>query len=401
MRFYPYYKGFCLLCIAVSSFAFTEEPTPVEQAKEEVAVFLTRSDNIPERGHTPTDTYFEGYIQALVDMHYHEFSVVVFVKENEVWLSNLPHNDLLSRSIITFVRDVPGVEDVHILDGVPEAEEEIRDKYVERPHLKGEWFPQLTVLYQPMMANPREIDYSLGWRQGDRVIGHKCVQVSMGDELGLYRWLDVWNYGDIQVSISACIWSVFNMDPHPNIVGGSARLVNTDFFVGVPFSYAVNKWSFRLMGYHISSHLGDEFMVDIPKVRRINPSFEVVEGMASFQALNCLRLYGGMGVIVHWDETFPMKPIYFQYGLEFRFIGTKFHCQRLYGTLFLAAHFRSVQFLHWGFDGTFVGGYEFSKLQGIGRKMRFFVEYHNGFSLEGQFMKRHTQYISYLFSYGF
>lgn len=382
----------------------------------EVAIVLSRSDSIPTEIHTATDPYFEGYIQALVDMHYAEYRVVVIVKDRNVWLANLPHNELMSNSIVSFVKDVPGVKDVYKLNGVPPEDEELREKYVRRPQISGIWFPQMTELFQPLIAAPRQISYTLGYRSGDQVCGNKCVDISLGDDFAIYRWLDVLWHGDLQIGIEAGIWSVFNMDPHHNIASGT-ELVNTDYYCGIPITYARDRWSFRLRGYHISSHLGDEFLVnhpgfvfinsgpksqrDNPRIHRVNPSIEAIDFAVSYQASEAIRLYAFPGAIVHSDESFPWKPMYIEYGTEVRFLGTKFYKQKLYGTVYIGLHWRNYQELDWNFDGTYKIGYEFSKLQGIGRKFRFYIEYHHGYSLEGQFTKMRTHYMEYNISYGF
>jgi hypothetical protein len=190
------------------------------------------------------------------------------------------------------------------------------------------------------------------------------------------------------------------MDPYPDIAGGS-ELVNTDFYVGVPLTYARDAWSFRFRGYHISGHLGDEFLVNHPGFVRVNPSIEAIDLFASYQATDEIRIYAGQGVYVHSDPSFKWKPLYIEYGTEVRFLGSKFHKQKLYGTCFIALNWRNLQQLDWNFDGTYLFGYEFSKLQGIGRKIRFFIEYHHGYSLEGQFAKERTRYFEYNLSYGF
>lgn len=396
-----------------ANFSFCEDEVP---QGSEVAVALSRSDSVPTEIHGATDPYFEGYIQALVDMHYAEYRVVVIVKDRNVWLANLPSNKLVSNSIVSFVKDVPGVKEVHELNGVPPEDEALREKYVRRPQISGIWFPQMTELFLPLIAAPRQISYTVGWRSGDRVCGNKAVDISLGDDFAVYRWLDVLWHGDLQIGIEAGIWSVFNMDPnHRNEPG--TELVNTDFYCGIPLTYARDKWSFRLRGYHISSHLGDEFLVnhpdfvlvntgpksvrDNPSMRRVNPSLEAIDFAFSYQASETIRVYGFPGVIVHSDESFPWKPMYVEYGTEIRFLGTKFYKQKLYGTIYIGMHWRNYQQLDWNFDGTYKIGYEFSKLQGIGRKFRFYVEYHHGYSLEGQFSKMRTHYMEYNLSYGF
>ncbi len=368
--------------------------------RDEVAVFLTRTDGLPPEVKGATDPYFEGYVQALLDTHYSEYRVIVLVKNRKVWLSNLPSNQLIAKSIVSFVKDIPGVEDVYVLEGVPPEDEELRERYVRRPQISGVWFPQMTELFQPLVADPRNVTYILGWRSGDQVMGPKCVNIALGDDFAVYRWLDVLWHGDLQIGIEAGIWSVFNMDPNPNI-GGGTELVNTDFYAGIPITYARGKWSFRLRGYHISGHLGDEYMVNHPNVVRLNPSIEAIDFYTSYQATDALRVYVGPGAYVHSDPTYRWEPMYIQYGTEVRFAGHKFYYHRLHGSLFFAMHIRNLQQLNWNFDGTYRAGYELSKLQGIGRKLRLFVGYHQGYSLEGQFAKERTHYFEFDMNYGF
>ncbi len=376
---------------------------------------LSRSNNIPEESlKGASDPYFEGYIQALVDMHYYEYQIIVLVKDHTVWLANLSKNQVIAKSIIAFVKDVPGVEDVKVLNGLPPKEVVKREKYVNRPQIRGIWFPQTTELYQPMIASPRYVGYTFGYRGGDKAIGRHTAYVSLGDDFPFFRWLDVTRWhGDLQIGIEACMWAVFNVDvPAPNINGGTA-LTNSDFYVGIPLSFAADNWSFRLRVYHISSHLGDEFLVNHPtfvqvnvnpndpKRVRVNPSYEAVDFFTSYQAWDFWRLYIGPGYILHSDQSFNMQHFYIEYGTEVRFFGKKFYYHRLYGNCVVAANFRNWEYLHWDFDGTFLAGYEFSKLQGVGRKVRFVATYHNGFSLEGQFSRLRTSYYTVGIMYGF
>lgn len=395
---------FCSFFINV----FSEE----KKNDEEVAIILARSHNIPQDSvEETTDPYFEGYIQALVDMNYYEYRVIVLVKDRNVWITNLPKNKMLSSSIISYVRDVPGVKEVKVMeDGLYPKELGDREEFVGRPQVKGIWFPQTTELYLPMIANPRQVIYSLGYRGGDRVIGQNVAAFSMGDNFPIFRWLQVFGRGDLQIGIETGIWCVFNLDPHPNYQGGT-EIVNTDYYVGIPLVYAVNQWAFRFRLYHISSHLGDEFLVNHPEYVNVqhndtnhirkNPSMEVVDLFASYQLYQNLRLYGGIGYIFHSDPTFRLKPLYFEYGGEANFGGCKFYYHKLYGNFFVATYFRNWQDVGFAWDQTYMVGYEWSKIQGVGRKIRFAFDYHNGFSVEGQFMKMRTSYYEVRFIYGF
>jgi len=45
-------------------------------------LFVTRADNLPvDDFEHATDAYLEGYIQALVDMHYYECKLIVTVRD--------------------------------------------------------------------------------------------------------------------------------------------------------------------------------------------------------------------------------------------------------------------------------------------------------------------------------
>lgn len=398
------YKGLCIASILLSSIAFSLEVEAGKEVAYVESILLTRADNLPvENFEDSTDPYLEGYIQALVDMHFYEYRVVVSVKNHHVILSNLPKNELIANSIVTFVRDLPGVQAVEVKE-LSSEEIHSREQYVEQPRVNGIWFPQTTVLFQPLVADPREPYNYAAYRYGDRVIGKQVASVAIGDDFPFFRWRDVFRWhGDLQIGIQGGIWAVFNYSngPYPN--DESCELVNTDYFVGIPLTYSYDRWAFRARLYHISSHLGDEFIVNNPEYLylRKNPSYEALEFITSYQLSGHLRTYFGPGFILHSDQSFPMKVFYAKYGTELRILGKKLYYHQLYGTPFLAIHLENWQVRDWNLDLFIKMGYELSKLQGVGRKMRVYFDYHHGYSYEGQFFLEKTQYAELGFSWGF
>ncbi len=384
----------CSMLLSIEAFAGEKHPK-----------LVTRADNIPvDDFEHATDLYLEGYIQSLLDMNYYECHLIVAVRDHKVYLANIPDNPMLANSIKSFVSEVPGVTAVCERDEINEELKAIREKYTEQPHVNGVWFPQATVLFQPLVADPREPMYYVAYRWGDKVMGRTAIAVALGDDFPLFRWCDVFRWhGDMQIGIQAGIWAVFNFSHVPKESDGSCELMNTDYLLGIPLTYAVDQWSFRLKLYHISSHLGDEFLVDHPNFvhERVNPSYEALELINSYQLDTTWRFYGGPGIILHSDETFSMKTFYLKYGTEARPWGKKFCYMRLFGTPFFAVEVENWQVRHWNFDLFVKVGYEFSKMQGIGRKVRFFAEYHHGYSYEGQFFKERTQYGQFGLSWGF
>ncbi|MBI5274346.1 MAG: DUF1207 domain-containing protein [Chlamydiales bacterium] len=362
---------------------------------------LSRKDSLPpDHLSRVDDFYLEGYIQALIDTHYYEMNVLVYVDHGVVYLYNLPNNRLTANSIISFVQDVPSVKEVKVTDKFPSKEVEIQEKYEVRNQIKGIWFPEATVLYPPMLAAPREYGYELGFRFGDQVLGSPAAEFSLGDDFPIFRWTNVWGGGDVQLDIIGCMWAVFKMwgDNNPN--DEISELVTTDYEGALTLSYAIDNWSFRLRGYHVSSHLGDEFMVNHPHVARLNPSMEAIDLFTAYQVSEGLRLYAGPGWIVNSDNSFPMDNFYIEYGGELRIFGHKNYYHKLYSCPFLAMYFRNWQVNDWRLDQTYKLGWEWSKLQGVGRKFRLFLEFHDGYS-EGQFFKEMTTYGVVGLSWGF
>jgi len=281
MRFVLYFGLFQLVSLTAYEANYSSfEENVSEIREEEIAEVQSRSDGIPKQHlENEQDAYLEGYIQALVNSHYYEFDVLVYVENGDVYLYNLPKNALIKNSIISFVGDLPEVKSVTEVDKFPDAKLEKIEKREVRPQVKGTWFPQQTVLYPPMIANPRATVYSAAYRIGDNVMGTKSIAVSLGDNFPIFRWRNVfWWEGDLQIDIQAGIWSVFKMGVHHN--GEISELMNTDYLVGFPLSYAFDKWAFRLRVYHVSCHLGDEFMVHHPEVVRVNPSMEAIDFFA-------------------------------------------------------------------------------------------------------------------------
>jgi hypothetical protein len=67
----------------------------------------------------------------------------------------------------------------------------------------------------------------------------------------------------------------------------------------------------------------------------------------------------------------------------------------------MAMHFQNWQDVDWKIDATFALGYEWGKINGMGKKIRLSLEYHNGYSDAGQFSRRRDDYVQAKLSYGF
>lgn len=264
----------------------------------------------------------------------------------------------------------------------------------------GTWFPEEPTLFRPFIADPRQVTYSVGWRFFDQALAHRVVDVSFGDIFPIYRWANVWPFGgELSIELEGCVWAVFAP------LEESAPLIDADYYCSINTDYAFDNWAFRLRFFHISTHIGDEFLINhLPKgFRRKNPSYEFLDFFASWDFTDDLRFYGGIGYIVDMDESFKVHRLYGACGMEVRPWGISYTdwCHWMYGVPIFGMHFRFSEDFKHHMDATYVLGYEWGKLTCLERRLRVFLEYHDGYSLEGQFSRFATNYFSIRASYGF
>lgn len=262
----------------------------------------------------------------------------------------------------------------------------------------GVWLPESPLLFLPFVADPRQVCYSVGWRFNDQVLKKNIIDVSYGDTLGIIEWCNVWPWcGRMRIDIEGALWAVFSP------LEESAPLINADYYVGVPITYGICNWSFRLRVFHISSHIGDEFLLNHRHFKRKNPSAEYLDFSVSNNITEDIRIYGVLGLILHQDESFRNHRFYAEAGMELRLyeVGSCCFGSQIYGVPFFGMHFRYRRDFKHHVDSTYVLGYEWQKRRGLFRCVRAFMEYHDGYSVEGQFAKCPTNYFSLRMSYGF
>ena len=166
-------------------------------------------------------------------------------------------------------------------------------------------------LFEPLMADPRWPRFSAAYRYytDDPDVDHAGA-VSFGETFSLYR--NSLFGGRWEVGFQAAVFSVFDMN------SDSLDLINADYWVGIPLSYRIGDFSMLGRLYHQSSHLGDEFLLreGIDQSRRINVSYEAVEGLASYDIGEEFRVYGGFSYLFD-QEPSDLKPWGTQAGLEY------------------------------------------------------------------------------------
>jgi len=160
-------------------------------------------------------------------------------------------------------------------------------------------------------------------------------------------------------------------------------LVAADFRAGVPITYASGGNEFKLAYYHLSAHIGDEFLLKNPTFVRINYSRDVVVLGYAYRPNDIWRFYGEIGYGMYVDGG--AKPWEFQFGIEYSTMRpTGFR-----GAPFMATNVQLHEEVDFGGRFTFQAGWQW-RGAGPGHLLRVGVQHLNGMSPQYQFFGSNT-----------
>lgn len=162
-------------------------------------------------------------------------------------------------------------------------------------------------------------------------------------------------------------------------------MVAADFRVGLPLTFRRGMWEGKFSYYHLSSHLGDEYMETFPTVNRINYVRDAFVLAVALRPNPDLRLYTEAGWAFNADGG--AKPWEFQFGVDY--CSTELTGFR--ATPFLALNGRIREELDFG--GSFTAQAGLAWRARTGQLIRFGLHYFNGKSDQYQFFTEHEEQI--------
>ena len=263
------------------------------------------------------------------------------------------------------------------------------------------WLPG-TRLFNTMLADPRKTVFSGSIRfnehafdryrkntssLGTGIVGDDRIFgfVSIGGRLPFYRWR--LPEGSLQTGIEGSVWALFSFKSrNATSEKDISTMINADYMLAVATEYSWKALAVQFRFYHLSSHVGDEFLKLYPDLNRINVSYEAIDLFLSYQVILQIRIYAGIGCLVHNFHTYKFDPVYIEYGVELRPFKKRWMTRQMTWQPFIAAHLRNWQNNSWSLDGNFMIGIEFlpkKKLQNT--CIQLFVSYYHGNTVEGQF----------------
>jgi hypothetical protein len=230
-----------------------------------------------------------------------------------------------------------------------------------------------SVLYKSYLASNRES------RLGTQLIKIKnddnYWDGTVGARVGILRYGTsdpYWPEG-YELDIEGAAFPRLNIDHQRD-------LDDVDYRCGVPLTMRKGAWQTKFGYYHLSSHLGDEYMVRNNTLDRINYVREsLMLGVGLFLNPN-FRLYTEVDYAFWVDGG--AKPWEFQFGAEY----SPIDCDRRRGSPFLAVHGHLRQDVDFGGSVTAQLGWQWRGR--TGHLLRTGIQYFNGMSDQGEFYNR-------------
>lgn len=229
----------------------------------------------------------------------------------------------------------------------------------------GNLFPSVRLDYMESQISGSAYALYASQRWQNRAFGN----FSLGLRSNLIRWHHAANRSS-ELGFELAVFTQFIFeDPFGEF---ETSLFNVEFKIGVHYQYMVDRWRFRGRLYHISSHLGDDFIFRQGIGGFIDNSriYEVVDFSAAWVS-RWWQLYATSGVIIH--SAYERMPLLGQTGFQFVYpIGEKEWLRWVAG-----ADIRVEQ------EQDFRPGIRLAGGIGIGKKGRFPVtimaDFYNGY----------------------
>lgn len=245
------------------------------------------------------------------------------------------------------------------------------------------WLPRRSI-FDPLIADPRwpRVSGTMTRYSGNGEGLGRVWAGNFGGALPLLGW-DGRSGGMWQWGAQAAVFTLWDMETLSN------DHLNADYLVGFPFFYRRGRFSAMARLYHVSTHLGDEYMLTHPSVARVNLSYEAVDAVLSWQASDAVRVYGGAGRMIRRDPT-DTRPGSLQTGAEYQH-------RRAYGTWRLrpvaALDLQKHEKSGWAStDLSARAGVSLEHRTFASRRALLLFEFYRGKDPNGQFFRRTVQH---------
>lgn len=238
-----------------------------------------------------------------------------------------------------------------------------------------QWLPD-GLTYPAYMASGRESRMGSVWAYEK---DHGWLwDIALGGHVGILR------YGDDDPDLPHG-WQIdLEGAAFPRLDLASQRqMTSTDFRFGVPLSVRQGCFETKLAYYHLSSHLGDDFLLDNPGSMPVNYVRDVVVWAVGVRIIENMRGYAEAGYAFCRDGG--SKPWEFQFGIDW----SRVRPESFFGSPFFAINGRLREEVDYGGNLTVQTGWQ--RRGESGNLLRLGFQYFNGKSDAYQFFTEHEE----------
>lgn len=239
------------------------------------------------------------------------------------------------------------------------------------------------LIFRSFLAGPRESRLSTQIFH-NRLSGfeesQKLWSGTLGGRRGLIRFGDDYTLrpSGFQVDIEGAALVRLNLDEERDVDA-------SDFRFGIPITWGNQQTQYEFGYYHLSSHIGDEFLVRNPDFERVNYVRDALKFGISYYIVPEWRIYGQVGYA--FFTAGGAEPWETQFGAEYSKPGVT----GINGTPFLAANAHLREELDFGGDFALQAGWLWRGNSGSTLRLAF--HYTNGDSTIYQFFDNFEQQI--------
>ena len=232
------------------------------------------------------------------------------------------------------------------------------------------------LMYPSYLASGREPRFASQWTH--EASGASYWDIALGGRVGMLRYgnRDPLLPQGWQIDIEGAAFPRLTLDSHRDLVA-------VDFRFGVPVTARFGKFETKLAYYHLSSHLGDEYLEKNPSAVRINYARDVIVLGLALRPHDDLRLYAEAGWAGYTSGG--SEPWEFQFGVDY----SALRPTSIRGAPFFAVNGRIRQEVDFGGNVTAQTGWQWRGE--TGQLFRFGFHYLNGKTDMYQFFREHEE----------
>jgi len=236
------------------------------------------------------------------------------------------------------------------------------------------------LLWHSYLADPHEPRISaviLGTREEE-----VFWDATLGGRVGLLR------YGTAGANpVSGFQWDLQGAVITRLDLGHAEDVESMDYRFGTDMTMAEGPWAAKFGYFHVSSHVGDEYMIRNPTFQRVNYVTESWIAALSYSPSRSVRIYGEFANA--FRTSGGAKRYQFQTGAEF----TPASSRSSAGAPFAAIHMNFREAVDYDVSTTIQAGWSY---QGptSGRRLRFGLQYGQGPTSQYAFFTRREEYLA-------